>query len=140
MQKFQLELHPEKTRLIEFGRHAAANRKRAGLGKPEAFDFLEFKHICGKTKRGRFMVLRHTVRKRMQATLLRVKIELRRRMDDPVPEVGKWLKSVVGGHFRYFGVPGNRSCRAGGSVYRCHLGGCGCSDWSAVELSGGNQM
>jgi group II intron reverse transcriptase/maturase len=108
MQKFQLELHPEKTRLIEFGRHAAANRKRAGLGKPETFDFLGFKHICGKTKKGRFMVLRHTVRKRMQATLLRVKIELRRRMHDPVPEVGKWLKSVVGGHFRYFGVPGNR--------------------------------
>jgi RNA-directed DNA polymerase len=108
MQKFQLELHPEKTRLIEFGRHAAANRKRTGLGKPETFDFLGFKHICGKTRKGRFLVLRQTVRKRMQATLLRVKIELRRRMHDPVPEVGAWLKSVVGGHFRYFGVPGNR--------------------------------
>src|SRR5579875_2453395 len=108
MQKFQLELHPEKTRLIEFGRHAAKNRKRAGLGKPETFDFLGFKHICGKTKKGRFMVLRHTIRKRMQTTLQRVKIELRRRMHDPVPEVGKWLKSVVSGHLRYFGVPGNR--------------------------------
>jgi hypothetical protein len=108
MQKFQLELHPEKTRLFEFGRHAAANRKRAGLGKPETFDFLGFKHICGKTKKGRFLVIRQTIRKRMQATLLRVKIELRRRMHDPVPEVGKWLKSVVGGHIRYFGVPGNR--------------------------------
>ena len=108
MQKFQLELHPEKTRLFEFGRHAAANRKRLGMGKPETFDFLGFKHICGKTKRGRFMVLRQTIRKRMQATLQRVKIELRRRMHDPVPEVGNWLRSVVGGHFRYFGVPGNR--------------------------------
>ena len=78
-----------------------------GLGKPETFDFLGFKHICGKTKRGRFLVLRQTVRKRMQAKLLHVKIELRRRMHDPVPEVGAWLKSVVGGHFRYFGVPGN---------------------------------
>jgi RNA-directed DNA polymerase len=108
MQKFQLELHPEKTRLFEFGRHAAANRKRVGLGKPETFDFLGFTHICGKTKKGRFMVLRHTVRKRMQAKLQQVKIELRRRMHDPVPEVGAWLKSVVGGHIRYFGVPGNR--------------------------------
>ncbi len=108
MQKFQLELHPEKTRLIEFGRHAAANRKRAGLGKPETFDFLGFTHICGKTKKGRFMVLRQTVRKRMQAKLQEVKTELRRRMHDPAPEVGEWLKSVVGGHIRYFGVPGNR--------------------------------
>ena len=107
MQKFQLELHPEKTRLIEFGRHAAKNRKRAGLGKPETFSFLGFTHLCGKTKRGRFLVLRQTIRKRMQAKLQEVKAELRRRMHDPVPEVGAWLKSVVGGHFRYFGVPGN---------------------------------
>ncbi len=107
MAKFQLELHPEKTRLFEFGRHAAANRKRLGLGKPETFDFLGFKHICGKTKKARFLVLRQTVRKRVQAKLQQVKIELWRRMHDPVPEVGKWLKSVVGGHFRYFGVPGN---------------------------------
>jgi len=107
MEKFQLELHPEKTRLIEFGRHAAKNRKRAGLGKPETFDFLGFTHICGKTKKGRFMVLRQTIRKRMQAKLQEVKIGLWRRMHDPVPEVGKWLKSVAGGHIRYFGVPGN---------------------------------
>src|ERR1700689_1325035 len=108
MEKFQLELHPDKTRIFEFGRHAAKNRKRAGLGKPETFDFLGFKHICGKTRKGRFLVIRQTIRKRMQATLQRVKIELRRRMHDPVPEVGKWLKSVVSGHIRYFGVPGNR--------------------------------
>jgi len=112
MQKFQLELHPEKRRLFEFGRHAAKNRKRLGLGKPETFDFLGFMHLCGKTKKGRFLVLRQTVRKRMQAKLQQVKIELRRRMHDPVPEVGEWLKSVVSGHFRYFGVPGNRHALA----------------------------
>ncbi len=112
MEKFQLELHPEKTRLIAFGRHAAANRKRAGLGKPETFNFLGFTHICGKTKRGRFMVLRQTVRKRMQAKLQEVKIGLWRRMHDPVPEVGEWLKSVVGGHIRYLGVPDNRHALA----------------------------
>ena len=71
MQKFQLELHPEKRRLFEFGRHAAKNRKRPGLGKPETFDFLGFMHLCGKTKKGRFLVLRQTVRKRMQAKLQR---------------------------------------------------------------------
>jgi RNA-directed DNA polymerase len=112
MQKFQLELHPEKTRLFEFGRQAAKNRKRASLGKPETFDFLGFTHICGKTRRGRFLVLRQTIRKRMQAKLQEVKIGLWRRMHDPVPEVGKWLKSVVGGHLRYFGVPGNRHALA----------------------------
>jgi len=109
MGKFQLELHPEKTRLIEFGRHAAKNRKRAGLGKPgvptdrsssvgwrpETFSFLGFTHLCGKTKRGRLLVLRQTIRKRMQAKLQEVKAELRRRMHDPVPEVGAWLKSEV---------------------------------------------
>jgi group II intron reverse transcriptase/maturase len=108
MQKFSLELHPDKTRLIEFGRQAADNRKRRGEGKPETFDFLGFTHICGKTKRGRFAVVRHTVRKRWLAKLREVKIELRRRMHHPIPEVGKWLRSVVGGHMRYYGVPGNR--------------------------------
>jgi hypothetical protein len=112
MQKFQLELHPEKRRLLEFGRHAAKNRKGLGLGKPETFDFLGFMHLCGKTKKGRFLVLRQTVRKRMQAKLQQVKIELRRRMHDPVPEVGEWLKPVVSGHFRYFGVPRNRHALA----------------------------
>lgn len=108
MQKFSLELHPEKTRLLEFGRHAAESRKKRGLGKPETFNFLGFTHICGKTKRGRFAVIRQTIRKRMQAKLREVRIELRRRMHDPVPEVGKWLRSVVGGHIRYYGVPCNR--------------------------------
>lgn len=108
MQKFALELHPDKTRLLEFGRNAADNRKRQGLGKPETFAFLGFTHICGKTSRGRFAVLRQTVRKRLQAKLSEVKAELRRRMHDPIPAVGRWLSSVVGGHIRYYGVPTNR--------------------------------
>jgi len=105
--KFGLELHPDKTRLIEFGPHAAGNRERAGRGKPETFDFLGFTHICGKKRNGRFTVLRQTIRKRLQAKLSEVKTELRRRLHDPVPEVGKWLRSVVVGHTRYYGVPMN---------------------------------
>src|SRR6185295_11145329 len=106
--KFSLELHPEKTRLLEFGRFAAENRKRRGQGKPETFDFLGFTHICAKKKSdGRFTVRRQTIRKRLQAKLNEVKAELRRRMHDPVPAVGKWLRSVVGGHLRYYGVPMN---------------------------------
>jgi RNA-directed DNA polymerase len=106
--KFNLELHPEKTRLLEFGPFAAENRSRRGEGKPETFDFLGFTHICVKKRsNGRFTVLRQTIRKRMRAKLSEVKAELRRRMHDPVPEVGKWLRSVVGGHIRYYGVPMN---------------------------------
>jgi len=106
--KFGLELHPEKTRLLEFGPTAAASRKRRGQGKPETFDFLGFTHICAKKRsNGRFTVLRQTIRKRLQAKLSEVKAELRRRMHDPIPEVGKWLGSVVGGHTRYYGVPMN---------------------------------
>jgi group II intron reverse transcriptase/maturase len=106
--KFSLELHPEKTRLLEFGRYAAENRKRRGLEKPETFDFLGFTHICGKTSKGRFAVLRQTIRKRLQAKLREVKTELRRRMHEPIPVVGEWLKAVVSGHLRYYGVPSNR--------------------------------
>jgi len=108
MQKFQLELHRKRRDCSSSDGHAAANRKRAGLGKPETFDFLGFQAYLRKTKKGRFLVLRQTISKRMQAKLQEVKIELRRRMHDPIPEVGEWLKSVVGGHIRYFGVPGNR--------------------------------
>jgi group II intron reverse transcriptase/maturase len=110
LRKFRLELHPEKTRLLEFGPHAAENRKRLGQGKPETFNFLGFTHICGKKRsNGRFTVLRQTIRKRLQAKLSEVKAELKRRMHDPIPEVGKWLRSVVGGHIRYYGVPMNSS-------------------------------
>jgi len=105
--RFALELHPDKTRLIEFGPFAAANRKRRGQGKPETFHFLGFTHICGKKRNGRFTVLRQTMRKRLQAKLKQVKLQLRRRLHDPVPEVGSWLRSVVEGHARYYGVPSN---------------------------------
>jgi len=106
--RFGLELHPEKTRLLEFGPFAAENRRRRGQGKPETFNFLGFTHICGKKRsNGRFTVIRQTIRKRLQAKLSEVKAELKRRMHDPIPEVGKWLGSVVGGHFRYYGVPMN---------------------------------
>jgi group II intron reverse transcriptase/maturase len=104
---FGLELHPEKTRLIEFGRHAAENRQGRGEGKPETFNFLGFTHICGKTSQGRFTVLRQTMRKRWQAKLQQLKGELKRRMHLPVPEVGSYLRSVILGHIRYYGVPMN---------------------------------
>jgi hypothetical protein len=103
----RLELHPEKTRLIEFGARAASDRKRGGRGKPETFDFLGFTHACGKTRKGRFTVLRHTARKRVRAKLQEVKIALRQRWHDPVPEVGRWLASVVRGHMYYYAVPRN---------------------------------
>jgi group II intron reverse transcriptase/maturase len=105
--KFHLALHPEKTRLLEFGPSAARNRHQRGDGKPETFNFLGFTHICGKTKNGRFTVMRQTLRTRMHAKLSAVKAELRRRMHDPVPAVGQWLRTVVSGHIRYYGVPMN---------------------------------
>jgi group II intron reverse transcriptase/maturase len=105
--KFGLELHPDKTRLIEFGRFAAANRAARGEPKPETFDFLGFTHICGKSRTGRFQLKRITIARRMRAKLAEVKAELRRRMHDPVPEQGRWLASVVRGHMAYYAVPGN---------------------------------
>jgi RNA-directed DNA polymerase len=106
--KFNLELHPQKTRLLEFGPFAAEHRRRRGEGKPETFDFLGFTHICVKKRsNGMFTVLRQTVRKRLQAKLGEVKAELRRRMHRPIRETGAWLRSVVSGHFRYYGVPMN---------------------------------
>ena len=107
--KFDLELHPEKTRLIEFGRFAAQSRSRRGQGKPETFNFLGFTHICAKTRRGKFTVLRKTMRKKRQSKLKEVYAELWRRMHEPVPEQGAYLRAVVGGHIRYFGVPMNGS-------------------------------
>jgi len=106
--KFQLELHPEKTRLLEFGPFAINNRQRRGEGKPETFNFLGFTHICvRKRSNGMFTVLRQTIRKRLQAKLNEVKAELQRRMHDPIPEQGEWLRAVVRGHLRYYGVPMN---------------------------------
>jgi RNA-directed DNA polymerase len=106
--RFRLELHPEKTRLLEFGPFAAANRKQRGEGKPETFDFLGFTHICAKKRsNGYFTVVRQTVRKRLQAKLNAVKAELKLRMHASIPDIGKWLRAVVGGHIRYYGVPMN---------------------------------
>ena len=105
--RFNLDLHPDKTRLIRFGRFAAEDRQRRGEGKPETFDFLGFTHSCGKTSRGAFQVVRRTMRKRLRNKLRAVKAELRRRMHAPIPEVGRWLKSVVEGHANYYGVPNN---------------------------------
>jgi len=104
---FGLELHPDKTRRIEFGRFAEQNRTRRGEGKPETFDFLGFTHISGKNSLGRFMVRRKTIRKRMRAKLREIKQQLRQRMHDPVRQTGQWLKSIVQGHFNYYAVPGN---------------------------------
>ena len=106
--KFGLELHGEKTRLIEFGRFAASNRKRRGEGKPETFTFLGFTHYCGKQRsNGAFIVWRETAKKRMVAKLRAINAELRRRMHEPTASVGEWLKKVVMGYYRYHAVPGN---------------------------------
>ena len=105
--KFNLELAEDKTRLVEFGRFAAQNRRRRGLGKPETFDFLGFTHICATTRNGRFMLKRVTVAKRMRAKLRELNIELKRRRHLPVPEQGLWLASVVRGHLAYYAVPTN---------------------------------
>ena len=105
--KFGLELHPDKTRLIEFGRHAAADRAARGEGKPETFDFLGFTHICAESASGRFWVRRITISKRMRAKLTAVNDQLKQRMHQPIPEQGRWLASVVRGHMAYYSVPGN---------------------------------
>ena len=105
--KFGLELHPGKTRLIEFGRHAARARAARGAGKPETFDFLGFTHMCGQTKNGRFWVKRKTISKRMRAKLAEVNDQLKRRRHLPIPEQGRWLARVVRGHLAYYAVPGN---------------------------------
>jgi len=105
--KFSLELHADKTRLIQFGRFAAMNRAERGLGKPETFDFLGFTHICGKGRTGQFWLRRITIKKRMRTKLHEVNDQLKRRRHLPVPEQGRWLASVVRGHFAYYAVPGN---------------------------------
>src|ERR1700735_4038265 len=120
MTKFHLELHPEKTRLLEFGPYAIDQRQWRGEGKPETFNFLGFTHICVKKRsNGRFTVLRQTIRKRLQTKLNEVKAELQRRMHQPIPEQGKWLRAVVGGHIRYYGVPMNPPALA---LFRFRIG------------------
>ena len=105
--KFGLELHPEKTRRIEFGRYAELNRKGRGEGKPETFDFLGFTHISGKNRKGYFTVKRQTIGKRLRGRLQEIKQQLRRRRNDAVAQTGEWLRSVVQGYFNYHAVPGN---------------------------------
>jgi group II intron reverse transcriptase/maturase len=120
LEKFALSLHPDKTRLIEFGRHAADRRAQRGLGKPESFSFLGFTFICGKSRRGYFLLKRKTRRDRMRAKLQAIKQELRRRMHQPIPVQGKWLGLVVSGYFNYHAVPTNsRALHA----FRHHVAG-----------------
>ena len=107
--RFNLELHPEKTRLIEFGRFAVERRKRRGEGKPETFDFLGFTHMCGTTRKGKFTVRRKTAASRLRRKLHEVKQTLRKRMCLPIPSQGTWLRAVLLGHYRYFAVPRNSS-------------------------------
>ena len=108
--KFGLELHAEKTRLMEFGQYAEQNRKRRGEAKPETFTFLGFMHYCGKRRgNGSFIVWRTTAKKRMVAKLRAIKAELVRRKHEPSAQVGEWLKKVVQGYYQYHAVPGNMS-------------------------------
>ena len=108
LREFGLELHPEKTRLIQFGRYAIERRRRNREGKPETFNFLGFTHICGSIhKTGKFTVMRKTIGKRMAAKLKAIKAELRRRMHEPIKDTGDWLRAVVRGYFNYHAVPGN---------------------------------
>jgi RNA-directed DNA polymerase len=107
LKHFGLELHAQKTRLIEFGRDAEENRGNRGEGKPETFNFLGFTHSCAKTRNGKFVVLRQTMRKRWQAKLKAVKAELRRRMHTPVPDMGRYVRTVILGHMHYYAVPMN---------------------------------
>ena len=115
---FALSLHPDKTRLIEFGRHAAANREQRGLGKPETFDFLGFTFISGKSRQGKFLIHRKSRRDRVQAKLTAVKEELRQRMHGPIREQAEWLRQVVTGWFNYHAVPTNGAAL---SAFRHHV-------------------
>ena len=107
LQEFSLSLHPEKTRLIEFGRFAADRRAQRGVGKPETFTFLGFIFVCGTSRRGKFLLKRKTRRDRVRVKLKEIKEELRKRMHQPIPEQGAWLKQVVTDFYNYHGVPTN---------------------------------
>ena len=107
LERFALRLHPDKTRLVEFGRFAASNRRKRGDGKPETFQFLGFTHICAKSRSGKFQLRRKTRRDRMRAKLAEIKDDLRKRMHEPIAEQGRWLRQVVSGYFAYHAVPTN---------------------------------
>jgi group II intron reverse transcriptase/maturase len=118
LEEFSLSLHPEKTRLIEFGREAAARRARCGLGKPETFKFLGFTFICGRSRRGNFLLTRKSRRDRMRAKLKEIKEVLRQRMHQSIPEQGRWLGQVVSGYFAYHAVPTNYAALG---AFRAHV-------------------
>ena len=117
-EEFSLKLHPEKTKLIEFGRFAAQNRARQGLGRPETFTFLGFTFICSSTRKGAFQIKRRTRADRMQAKLKEIKEELRKRINWSIPDLGKWLRQVVSGFFAYHAVPTNWKAL---SAFRYHI-------------------
>jgi group II intron reverse transcriptase/maturase len=106
-EEFALSLHPEKTRLIEFGRQAADRRDQRGFGKPETFNFLGFTHICGRSRHGKYLLKRKSRRDRMRGKLKEIKEEMRHRMHQSIPEQGRWLAQVVRGYFAYHAVPTN---------------------------------
>jgi hypothetical protein len=118
LRKFSLSLHPDKTRLIEFGRFAAQNCKKRGLAKPETFTFLGFVLVCGKSRRGDFRVRRKSRGDRMKTKLREIKEALRQRTNRPIPETGKWLAQVVAGYFAYHAVPTNGLAL---SAFRYHV-------------------
>ena len=117
-EQFSLELHRQKTRLLEFGRYAIERRQRTGQGKPQTFNFLGFTFICGRSRRGAFLLRRHTRRDRMRAALQEVKTQLRNRRSDSIAEQGRWLRSVVTGYFAYHAVPTNAQAIG---AYRHHV-------------------
>ena len=117
-EQFSLELHGQKTRLLEFGRYAIERRQRTGQGKPQTFNFLGFTFICGRSRRGAFLLRRHTRRDRMRAALQEVKTQLRNRRSDSIAEQGRWLRSVVTGYFAYHAVPTNAQAIG---AYRHHV-------------------
>jgi RNA-directed DNA polymerase len=125
--KFGLSLHEGKTRLVEFGRFAAANRHRRGEGRPETFDFLGFTHFCGVTRKGGFMVQRKTQRTRMTRKLKELRAAMKKRRHDPVADQSRWLGAVLRGHYAYFGITGNSA-----SITKFHFAvvqwGAGCCD------------
>jgi RNA-directed DNA polymerase len=116
--EFSLSLHPEKTRLVAFGRYAAGRRAKRGLGKPETFAFLGFTFICSKSRHGKFVLWRKTRRDRMQAKLLEIKEELRRRMHQSIPQQGSWLRLIITGFFNYHAVPTNSAAIG---AFRYHI-------------------
>ena len=118
LEEFSLSLHPDKTRLIEFGRHAATRRAQRGLGKPETFKFLGFVFICGRSRKGKFLLRRKSRRDRMRAKLEEIKKELRRQMHQPIPDQGSWLAQVIRGYFVYHAVPTNYAAL---SAFRYHI-------------------